>query len=1075
MDIDQMTDAQVDEEFAKQEAAMAQPVQSQPVTAGEAVATPEPAQERGLLLDMALGAVHGVESAIKGVREDARAIERMLPESMQDEGINEPLTMGTPAPQTTIGKLESDVIRFGAGFLGAGKFIKGAGMVAGAAKSLISTVVTSDPNADRLSNLIEEHPYLHNSVSEYLQAQPGDSFAEGKFKAAIEDLGLSAVGGLLYKSIKAAKSHFTGTGLPDHEMANAVRSKGFDDTSHIPPGFQAGNVFADSVERTGGFKMSDAGKTKVMELLQEQATASVGAEQVAGKAFVNVKHLTGSDNMKESIEKFGAILGPEMKANGWTEAMTHAETIKAAELLESTPEIVLGSLRALGTEAKDIGPRLLAGRTILTAQAKHLSDMVASSRLTGQGGDEALKYFDTFIGTLSDVKMSQLTMARGLESMKIATPVNVDRLSNFIKGAGSKQNALDQIAMTGGDSNKLAKLASGLDKVGAKAGSVIGNHNTYFINAILSSPTTHIVNAASTAANTLLQPLNLVVGGTIKRDWADVREGLAMYQGIKTHLMDSFEMSWKSLQTELPVLGGGRTIEADLAMNGGSMWAKAIRIPTRLLGASDEFFKQVNYRSKVSAQVAREAADEVRSGRMTADQVESFVKTKFQAAFDKNGAALSEDALKYADNATFTKELDVPTWLDARSFGETFSGIAGNHPILRGTILPFVRTPVNLMRQVIDYTPVVGQLRRQFWEDIQAGGTRQTEALGRVSVGSGMFAGAAMLAHEGKLTGAAPRDKELSDQLKATGWQPYSFVLNNSDGTKTYISYARLDPFSAVLGIVADYAQTHAHIQEKERDSFAAQVSLSLANNLMSKSYLKGLTEIITGLASEDSERMQVILRNRIASYIPGATKVLQPDTGLKEMRGLMDGLMSKIPGLSGMLEPKRDLFGAKRMPPVGYPQSAFNPFPVTTSVKDPVVQELARLSQGDGQAQFAMPNETVGNIDLSTIRNKQGRSAYDYWTEKSGVGLKDALLARMQSPGYVNGTDGNSWYTAGNRVSMVRDVIQSHRDRAMRDVQEAYPELRESMRKDRENKMSIRHGRDAKHSMTDLLNFGKE
>jgi hypothetical protein len=243
----------------------------------------------------------------------------------------------------------------------------------------------------------------------------------------------------------------------------------------------------------------------------------------------------------------------------------------------------------------------------------------------------------------------------------------------------------------------------------------------------------------------------------------------------------------------------------------------------------------------------------------------------------------------------------------------------------------------------------------------------------------------------------------------------------------------------------------------------------------MSKSYLKGLTEIITGLASEDPERMQTILRNRIASYIPGATKVLQPDTGLKEMRGLMDGLMSKVPGLSSMLEPKRDLFGQKRMAPVGYPQSAFNPFPVTTSVKDPVVAELARLSLGDGQAQFAMPNETVGNIDLSTMRNKQGRSAYDYWTEKSGVGLKDALLARMQSPGYVNGTDGNSWYTAGNRVSMVRDVIQSHRDRAMRDVQEAYPELRESMRKDRENKMSIRHGRDAKHSMTDLLNFGKE
>ena len=36
---------------------------------------------------------------------------------------------------------------------------------------------------------------------------------------------------------------------------------------------------------------------------------------------------------------------------------------------------------------------------------------------------------------------------------------------------------------------------------------------------------------------------------------------------------------------------------------------------------------------------------------------------------------------------------------------------------------------------------------------------------------------------------------------------------------------------------------------------------------------------------------------------------------------------------------------------------------------------------------------------------------------------LKQAFLYRMQSPGYQNGSDGDSYYTASSRVNMLRDV----------------------------------------------------
>ena len=77
---------------------------------------------------------------------------------------------------------------------------------------------------------------------------------------------------------------------------------------------------------------------------------------------------------------------------------------------------------------------------------------------------------------------------------------------------------------------------------------------------------------------------------------------MAVYKGLGTFLGDSFEMARKAFATEPPVLGGNKTIEEGVSMiEGPALWAQALRFPTRLLGTSDEFFKQLGYRAKVSA------------------------------------------------------------------------------------------------------------------------------------------------------------------------------------------------------------------------------------------------------------------------------------------------------------------------------------------------------------------------------------------------------------------------------------------------------------------------------------------
>ena len=266
--------------------------------------------------------------------------------------------------------------------------------------------------------------------------------------------------------------------------------------------------------------------------------------------------------------------------------------------------------------------------------------------------------------------------------------------------------------------------------------------------------------------------------------------------------------------------------------------------------------------------------------------------------------------------------------------------------------------------------------------DMQAGGSQASEALGRMTVGTGLWVGAGFLAINGKVTGAAPRDPDLAAQLKATGWQPYSYVRTNDKGEKTYVSFNRFDPFASFLGLSADFQQIHEHLPEKKADEWASIAALSLSNNLMSKSYLKGLLDTMSALAGNDPNRSATWIRQRTASYIPAVVGVAQPDTGMKELRTWMDQALSKIPGLSATLESKRDIFGAKVMPQVGYPQSAFNPFGVSQGNNDPVVKELARLAQSDAQSQFTRRTKSwATSISHRSKTEKGAVRMIDFWS----------------------------------------------------------------------------------------------
>lgn len=61
------------------------------------------------------------------------------------------------------------------------------------------------PNEERLANLIQQFPELNNPITDYLQAKPDDSEAEGRFKNALEGLMVGLVAEPFMRSLRLLK------------------------------------------------------------------------------------------------------------------------------------------------------------------------------------------------------------------------------------------------------------------------------------------------------------------------------------------------------------------------------------------------------------------------------------------------------------------------------------------------------------------------------------------------------------------------------------------------------------------------------------------------------------------------------------------------------------------------------------------------------------------------------------------------------------------------------------------------------------------------------------------------------
>ena len=272
-------------------------------------------------------------------------------------------------------------------------------------------------------------------------------------------------------------------------------------------------------------------------------------------------------------------------------------------------------------------------------------------------------------------------------------------------------------------------------------------------------------------------------------------------------------------------------------------------------------------------------------------------------------------------------------------------------------MVPFVRTPTNILKYAAERSPAA-PLLKEWRADFVAGGARRDLAIARATMGTGLGVTVADLTAKGLITGGGPSDDNARRALVADGWQPYSIKIDDR-----YFSYQRLDPLASTLGIAADYVDKQSAMTDRQRDEKAGILTASIINNLASKTWLSGLSDLVQAL--DDPQRYGPGYIRRVVAGVatPAASAQLARtiDPTQRETSTVADAIQARVPGLSQRLMPKLDVWGEPIVKDGGVGPDIVSPVYQSTRDHKLVNEEALRLG-----LKVTVPSRDVAGKRLS-------------------------------------------------------------------------------------------------------------
>jgi len=710
---------------------------------------------------------------------------------------------------------------------------------------------------------------------------------------------------------------------------------------------------------------------------------------------VNLERIDTTDDIKNIILNTSKQYeGSIDKARRGT--ITREETTKLAQDLGMTEADLLKRRQGQAFNAEEA----LAARDILNDSATRLRQ--AQEAVKTGNSDEALVNFRTQLDRHAAIQSQVSGMSA--EAGRALSSFNILSKADRANGYGAILKELGGREVTEEMAEKLAKIDptdfAAVNQFVRQVHKAKTSDMVFeaWISSILSGPTTHAANLLSNTVSMLSKPLiesplaatieagrSLLKGKPRERFFGEIQQQiLGAFQGIP----EGVRVALKAWKTELPADAMTKIETKHMQAIPDKYGGKIIRIPLRALAAADEFSKSIVYRASMNEQAYRLA-------RMKGRKDIAKAMTEILNNPPENVLAKARIEAQYR---TFNKPLG--------KIGNNIMNLRNTVPGMR-YVVPFMRTPTNIAKYALERTPLnFGRIAMKVAKG-EFKGAEISDELAKPVMGSMMAAATVMLAKQGMITGGGPKESNKREMLYRTGWQPYSVKIGDK-----YYSYARMEPLSSIIGMAADYSELANETDDAELMDVAEKVMMSFTKNITSKTFVTGLSGLMDAVS--DPQRYGKNWTERLAgSVVPtvvaNATKSIDPI--IRKIDGPVEAIMSRIPGLSANLQPKRDVWG-KEIQRTGSSFERFaSPVAISEAKNDPVDKELARLNFAPGQ-----PGQSIKSVKLTP-------EEYDRYSERAGKRAKLVVKGLISSEEYKAVSDDEKMDLIDKAIDNARQI----------------------------------------------------
>lgn len=434
--------------------------------------------------------------------------------------------------------------------------------------------------------------------------------------------------------------------------------------------------------------------------------------------------------------------------------------------------------------------------------------------------------------------------------------------------------------------------------------------------------------------------------------------------------------------------------------------------------------------------------------------LEGFIKARgldVNTLIDENGnaSAALEEARSYA-----IREAQKATFRDDSKLASKLNDLENTNvatKLLIGGLIPFKKTPINIVKRGIEYSPVGFLKAAKEFRDVHLGTKTMSEAfdtLASAFTGTGLMVVGYALGSAGILHGAGADEKKEQYLNDAEGVQSYSidigalmnaiadageaiglnmdnFRVNNSDGytyTVDWTAPASLPLFMGVevynalwgdkadksnVDVIAKFAEALMNISEP---IFSLTMLEGIQNTLQASAYggSSFVTEALKNMATSYAGQFVPTLLGQVARTIDKTRRTTYKNksyTGEPTLDLFLQKQQNKIPGLSQENLPYMDVFGGEDTEPntaLRVFENFFSPGYTSRKNGTEAINGLRSLYRETGDASV-LPNKAATSFSVDGKTKNLTQDEYQTLAQTRGKMIEDGLADLFRSSAYQN------------------------------------------------------------------------